>query len=160
MEKDLRIGLQIDSINNINNKFNNNEKTLSVKSNKDSENKDTKNLKEYSNLQPNSSMFTLDETIISDFKNNVNNENLSSISKYFKRGGAKYNENIFYDKNFNPQNNQINVVTDNPEDLREINMEIKDMLDKVMDYKARAYLSFKANKINDAMKDYANVTNF
>jgi len=99
----------------------------------------------------------MDESIISDFRNNMNNENLSSISKYFKRGSIKYNENIFYDRNFNPENNQINIINDNIDEIKEINKEIKEMLDKVMDFKSKAYLSFKANKINEALKDYTNV---
>lgn len=115
------------------------------------------NNKETSILIKNTNLLVLDESIISDFKNNINNENLSSISKYLKRGSVKYNENIFYDKNFNPENNQINIINDNIDDLKEINKEIKEMLDKVMILKAKAYLSFKSNKINEAMKDYSNV---
>lgn len=163
----MRFDLQITNSNNINynyNDSNNKENKFSAKSEKENfknfENKEAKSIyKEYNNLQHNST-FILDESIICDFKNNMHNENLSSISKYFKRGSAKYNENIFYDKNFNPENNQINVIAENVEDVKEINKEIKDMLDKVMDYKAKAYLSFKANRINEAMKDYLNVKIF
>jgi hypothetical protein len=128
----------------------------------DSENKalksEAKISKENNKLQNKASLFVLDESIISDFKNNMNNENLSSISKYLKRVSVKYNENIFYDKNFNPENNQINIINENIEDLKDINKEIKEMLDKVMEYKAKAYLNFKANKINEAMRDYSNVS--
>ncbi len=108
------------------------------------------------NNQKINSLIILDESLVSDFKNNINNENLSSISKYFKRS-AKYNENIFYDKNFNPENNSINILSDNIYEVKEIKKEIKEMLEKVMEFKTKAYLHFKANKINDALRDYSNV---
>ena len=40
-----------------------------------------------------------EDSILSDLKNSFN-ENLSSVSKYLRNGGASYNENIFYDKKF------------------------------------------------------------
>lgn len=82
---------------------------------------------------------------------------MSSISKYFRRGSAKYNENIFYDKNFNPENNSISNLNNNIDDIKEINQEIKQMLEKVMEFKTKAYLYFKSNKINEALRDYSNV---
>lgn len=108
----------------------------------------------------NTNIIFLDETIISDFKNNINNENLSSISKYFNRGSVKYNENIFYDKNFNPENNKIFVTNDNQDNLLDLKNEIRAMLENIIKFKSKAYSNFKADNINDAMSDYLKVKFF
>jgi len=67
---------------------------------------------------------------------------LSTISRYFKKG---YNNESDF------------TQTQQKEEDRLINEETKKMLDEVIKFKTNAYNKFKANKIEDAMKDYFTV---
>jgi acyl-CoA-binding protein len=108
----------------------------------------------------------LDESLYSDIKKGANNDNLSSISKYFKKGSNNKNEKITtgrIENYFAIQPNQNQSQSQNieeynqEEDINIINEEIKKMLDEVVSFKTNAYNKLKANKIEDAKKDYFSV---
>jgi hypothetical protein len=105
----------------------------------------------------------MSNSLLSDIKKGVNNDNLSSISKYFKKNSYIKNENI---------NNEIteNIITENTnneynfidkenklEEVKLINEEIKQMLEQVIEFKTNAYNKLKSNKIGEALKDYFSV---
>lgn len=129
------------------------------------ENKSIKNLKENISINSKNNYQTntiFDQSLLSDIKKGINNENLSTISKYFKKDKTNKfssNNNIINEKekieeNFEKEKKEENI--DN-EGLEIINDEIKSMLDKVVGYKTNGHNKFKINKVDEAMKDYLNV---
>lgn len=112
----------------------------------------------------------MDESILSDIRKGANNDNLSSISKYFKKGVINNNNYSFSFNNFDESKNNenegnykdfnANDDNNNEEENKLINCEIKLMLDEVVKYKTKAYNKFKMNRIEEAMREYVNVKFF
>ena len=84
----------------------------------------------------------------------MNNDNISSISKFFKRGKEEYNEKIFYDKNFNPKNNEIQDDLINEDEFDSVKEEVKNMLRKVFEFKSKGFKNFSERKYTEAIDDY------